>query len=152
MLLRDGAPVALGSRAVEVLLVLVEADGALLTKGAIMDRVLPDLAVEENNLQVQVSALHRALGPQGRDWIVTVPGCGYHFTARFTAFEDDQACAPAILGFAKTSMAAPLSVLVLPFAERGGDRAGAWLANAVTDGLTTDLARALLSAARSPRG
>ena len=57
LLLAGGTPVELGSRAVEVLLALVEADGALLTKDALMDRVWPDVAVEENNLQVQVSAL-----------------------------------------------------------------------------------------------
>ena len=66
LLLAGDAPVALGSRAVEVLLALVEAGGVLLTKGALLDRVWPGVAVEENNLQVQVMAIRRALGPQGR--------------------------------------------------------------------------------------
>ena len=52
MLLADGELVELGSRAAEVLLALVEAAGALLTKGALLDRVWPGVIVEENNLQI----------------------------------------------------------------------------------------------------
>lgn len=54
MLLRDGAPVELGSRAFEVLLELLQADGALLTKKMLLDRVWPGVLVDENNLHVQV--------------------------------------------------------------------------------------------------
>jgi DNA-binding winged helix-turn-helix (wHTH) protein len=114
LLLRDGAPVELGSRAVEVLLALVEADGALLGKDALMDRVWPGVAVEENNLQVQVSALRRALGPQGRDWIATVPGRGYRFTGPLAALPPDgAAAAPAARPPTKGAVAKPLSLLIL---------------------------------------
>ena len=144
LLLTDGAPVELGSRAVEVLLALIEADGALLTKGALMDRVWPNTAVEENNLQVQVSALRRALGPDGRDWIATIPGRGYRFTGPVAALADDEAAVPAVAHASDIEAAPPpLSVLVLPFIGRGGDSAQDWFADAVTDSLTTDLARAL---------
>ena len=145
LLLLDGVPVELGSRAIEILLALVAADGALLTKGAIMDRVWPDVAVEENNLQVQVSALRRALG-QDRDWIVTVPGRGYRFTGVVAALRDENAADMSMAGTAHPDGAAEppsLSVLVLPFAGRGGSPAGDWFADSVTDSLTTDLARAL---------
>ena len=148
LLLRDGMPVELGSRAVEVLLALVEADGTLLTKDALLDRVWPDLNVEENNLQVQVSALRRILGPQGRDWIATVPGRGYRFTGPVATLVDGEA-APAATASRRASPeqaeAPPLSVLILPFVGRGPDPAQDWFADSITDSLTTDLARALPS-------
>jgi len=142
LLLLDGAPIGLGSRAVEVLLALVEADGALLTKGALLDRVWPDVAVEENNLQVHVSALRRALGPDCRDWIATVAGRGYRFTGPVAALSDGEADAATPRSSEEAELP-PLSVLVLPFAGRGGDLSGDWFAAGVTDSLTTDLARAL---------
>ena len=144
-LLRDGVPVTLGSRAVDVLVALVEADGALMTKGALLDRVWPGVAVEENNLQVQISALRRALAPQGRDWIATVPGRGYRFTGPVTVVSDKEADPTPVAATRspEAAQAAPLSVLVLPFAERGGDAAGHWFADGLTDSLTTDLARGL---------
>lgn len=76
-LLADGAPVALGPRAFDVLLALTDLRGRLVTKNELMERVWPDLVVEENNLQVQVSTLRKILG---RDAIATVPGRGYQFT------------------------------------------------------------------------
>ena len=143
-LLRDGVPVELGSRAVEVLLALIEADGALLTKGALLDHVWPGVVVEENNLQVQVSALRRALGPEGRDWIATVPGRGYRFTGPLAALAgEDVASVPPVVRLPEAAEQPPLSIMVLPFAGRGGDPAQDWFADAVTDSLTTDLARSL---------
>src|SRR5690349_23112508 len=76
----DGVVVELGSRAFDILMVLTEARGALVTKDEIMARVWPDTVVEENNLVVQISALRRALG-EDRDFIRTVSGRGYRFIA-----------------------------------------------------------------------
>ena len=76
----DGAVVELGGRALDVLMVLAEARGALVTKDEIMARVWPDTVVEENNLVVQISALRKALG-EDRDLIRTVSGRGYRFIA-----------------------------------------------------------------------
>jgi DNA-binding winged helix-turn-helix (wHTH) protein/tetratricopeptide (TPR) repeat protein len=73
-LLIDGRPAQLGGRAFEVLCALAERPGQLVTKRELMDRVWPDVVVEENNLQVQISALRRLLGPAA---IVTVAGRGY---------------------------------------------------------------------------
>ena len=152
LLLRGDTSVGgLGSRAVEVLLALVEADGALLTKDALLDRVWPGVAVEENNLQVQISALRRALAPQGHDWIATVPGRGYRYIGSVTALANGDEATVVSAGMARSPEAAAaraggtpsLSVMVLPFANHGADPAGGWFADAVTDGLTTDLARAL---------
>jgi DNA-binding winged helix-turn-helix (wHTH) protein len=76
----DGVVVELGSRAFDILMVLTEARGALVTKDEIMARVWPDTVVDENNLVVQISALRRALG-EDRDFIRTVSGRGYRFIA-----------------------------------------------------------------------
>ena len=76
----DGVAVELGSRAFDVLMVLVEARGGLVTKDEILSRVWPDTVVEENNLVVQISTLRKALG-EDRDLIRTVSGQGYRFVA-----------------------------------------------------------------------
>jgi DNA-binding winged helix-turn-helix (wHTH) protein len=61
----NAEPVALGSRALDLLRLLVERQGELLAKDLIMGTVWPGTAVEESNLSVQISALRRILD-QGR--------------------------------------------------------------------------------------
>src|SRR5215471_10908281 len=78
-LLADSHPVRLGGRAFDVLLALIEARGAVVSKYALMARVWPDRVVEENNLQAQISALRAAFGSD-RELIRTVSGRGYQFT------------------------------------------------------------------------
>ena len=79
-LLADGRPVKLGGRAFDVLMALIEARGAVVSKNALMARVWPDRIVEENNLQWQISALRAAFGAD-RNLIRTVSGRGYQITA-----------------------------------------------------------------------
>lgn len=78
------APITLGSRAFGILALLVSHPGELVTKNDILKTVWPGLAVEEANLTVQISALRRALGPQGPGTIQTVPGRGYRLAAEVT--------------------------------------------------------------------
>ena len=78
-LLADGRPVELGDRAFDTLIALIDARGTVLSKDELISRVWPDRVVEENNLQVQISALRKALGPD-RHLIRTVAGRGYQFT------------------------------------------------------------------------
>ncbi|MGC2200811.1 MAG: winged helix-turn-helix domain-containing protein, partial [Stellaceae bacterium] len=75
-LLADGRPIKLGGRAFDVLMALIEAGGAVVSKDALMARVWPDRVVEENNLQAQIVALRRAFEAE-RDLIRTVSGRGY---------------------------------------------------------------------------
>ncbi|HKQ25771.1 MAG TPA: winged helix-turn-helix domain-containing protein [Burkholderiales bacterium] len=75
----DGEPVELGDRAFDVLMALVEAGGRILGKDELMARVWPDRVVEENNLQVQIAALRKALAEE-RELIRTIAGRGYQFT------------------------------------------------------------------------
>src|ERR1700720_942278 len=79
-LVADGGPIKLGTRAFDLLLALLEADGSLVTKKEIMSRVWPGIVVAEENLKVQISALRKALGEDG-DFIRTEFGRGYRFTA-----------------------------------------------------------------------
>ena len=78
-LLADGAPVELGTRAFDLLLVLAEADGLLVSKEELLSRVWPGIVVSEENLKVQVCALRKALGAD-REVIRTEFGRGYRFT------------------------------------------------------------------------
>ena len=77
--LADGEPLKLGGRAFDLLMALIEARGAVVTRDALMARVWPDRVVGENALQVQISALRAAFGAE-RELIRTVSGRGYQFT------------------------------------------------------------------------
>jgi DNA-binding winged helix-turn-helix (wHTH) protein len=77
-LLADGVPVELGTRAFDLLLVLLEADGSLVTKEDLMSRVWPGIVVSDENIKLQVSVLRKALGAD-RDVIHTEFGRGYRF-------------------------------------------------------------------------
>src|SRR5689334_21475569 len=66
-LVAESGPIELGTRALDLLLVLLEADGSLVTKDELMSRVWPGIVVAEENLKVQISALRKALG-QDRDF------------------------------------------------------------------------------------
>ena len=72
----DGKPVTLGAKAFDVLCALIERRERLVTKDELLELVWPNLVVEENNLQVQVSALRKTLGTGA---IATIPGRGYRF-------------------------------------------------------------------------
>jgi class 3 adenylate cyclase/predicted ATPase len=79
-------PVAIGSRALNVLAVLVERRGDVVSKDEIIAAVWPETVVEEGNLFVQISALRRGLDRErsGHSCIQTVIGRGYRFIAPVT--------------------------------------------------------------------
>ena len=83
LLLEGDKPVPLGSRALEILVVLLERPGELIGKQELMARVWPDVFVEPANLTVHISALRRVLrdGRDGNRFIINVPGRGYSFVA-----------------------------------------------------------------------
>jgi DNA-binding winged helix-turn-helix (wHTH) protein len=86
LLLEGDKPVPLGSRALEMLIVLLERPGELVSKQELMARVWPNLFVEPANLTVHVSALRRRLrdGRDGNRFIINIPGRGYRFVAPVT--------------------------------------------------------------------
>ena len=83
-LLASGAPVHLRPRAFDLLVALVERSGHLVTKDELLQRVWGKVIVEENTLQVNISALRKVLGANA---IAAVPGRGYRFTLEVTRFE-----------------------------------------------------------------
>src|ERR1700719_3109162 len=78
-LLADGQPIHLGGRTFDVLMALIEGQGAVVAKDTLMERVWPNRIVEENSLHFQISALRDALGAE-RSLIRTISGRGYQFT------------------------------------------------------------------------
>jgi DNA-binding winged helix-turn-helix (wHTH) protein len=83
LLLEGDRPVRLGSRAFDILAALVERAGEVVGKEQLIARAWPQTFVEEANLEIQVSALRRALGDGhgGNRYVITVPGRGYNFVA-----------------------------------------------------------------------
>ena len=83
-----GKAVHLGGRAFDLLMVLVEGRGRLVSKDEIFERVWPGVIVEENTLQVQISALRKAMGGD-RDALKTISGRGYRFMAEVTTSTEE---------------------------------------------------------------
>lgn len=81
LLLEGEVPVRVGGRALDLLIVLVEAAGKVVGRDELMARVWQKVVVDEGSLRVHVAALRRALGDDGdaRRYIVNVPGRGYSF-------------------------------------------------------------------------
>ena len=136
-------PVAIGSRGLAVLAILMARHGDLVSKNEIMQAVWPGTVVEDNNLTVQISALRRVLdqGRAGGSCIQTNPGRGYRFPAPVTRVDAD-----AHSSIQKTShdgkRSRPrLSIVVLPFADLSDDREQQYFAEGITEYPTTELSR-----------
>lgn len=102
-LLADGQPVALGARAFDVLVLLVERAGSLVLKNELLERVWAGLVVEEANLTVQVSSLRKVLGGE---LIATIPGRGYRFTGPVQAVPSTVSCPAPPAAVPATAVAA----------------------------------------------
>jgi DNA-binding winged helix-turn-helix (wHTH) protein len=90
LLLHADEAVPIGSRALDILIALVERSGKLMGKDELMARVWPNTFVEPANLTVHVAALRRALGDgrDGKRFIINIPGRGYQFVAAVTMTAD----------------------------------------------------------------
>src|ERR1700730_16038326 len=92
LLLESDRPVRLGSRALDILIALVERPGESVTKHELMALVWPDTVVEEGNLKVHVAGLRRVLGDGrgGTRYLISVPGRGYRFVAPVALVDEPQ--------------------------------------------------------------
>jgi TolB-like protein/tetratricopeptide (TPR) repeat protein len=132
-LLVNGVPAKLGARAFDVLLALIERRDRVVSKDELLNLVWPGLIVEENNLQVHISALRKVLGSQA---VTTIPGRGYRFTALLGANE----ALPAASAVTAPSHK-PLSIAVLPFLNMGADPEKDYFADGITEDIITELSR-----------
>ena len=115
LLTKDGIPLELGSRALEILIVLTSTPNEVVSKNEVMSRVWPDVIVEEANLRTQMAILRKALG-DGRDgarYITTIPGRGYCWVAPVSAAGTPDGDMPtAAANFSRTNLPARLSRMV----------------------------------------
>src|SRR5690348_9007418 len=139
-LLREGRPVAVSSKGLRLLEVLLVSAGRVLTKTELMQAAWGDTAIEESNLSVQIAALRKQLGPaqDGGGWIATVPRVGYRFIglpARASAGEIAEANSTKIEGENRPS------IVVLPFVNLCHDTEQEYLADGITEDIIVALTR-----------
>jgi TolB-like protein/DNA-binding winged helix-turn-helix (wHTH) protein/cytochrome c-type biogenesis protein CcmH/NrfG/rhodanese-related sulfurtransferase len=168
VLSENGKPIAISSRAFDILHFLILNRDRIVTKDEIISRVWQGMIVDENNLAVQISSLRRALfdHDETAPLILTVPGRGYRFVGKLAEAQQPAPQAgrtrsrvwlaavglvvflaagylayrtiPSFGGHA-AKPAPRLSIVVMPFRNLGEDASDAYLADAVSDDLTTDL-------------
>jgi TolB-like protein len=132
------ALVPLGRTALDVLEMLVAEQGEVVEREKIMRTVWRGKTVEDANLAVQISNLRDSLG---RSRIQTVAGRGYRFVAPVTRPDADSPPAVPMISQGDAHARTHLSIVVLPFANLSEDREQQYLADGITDDLTTDLSR-----------
>src|SRR6516164_5172480 len=135
---RGNERVQLGGRALDILRVLASAEGAVVSKDELMARVWGGVVVEENNLQVHISALRKALEAEktGERWIITVPGRGYLLRRSHDLPAADSAVpAPSL------PVADEPSLAVLPFHNLSGDPEQEYFADGMVEEIITALTR-----------
>lgn len=93
---REDAPVILGGRAFEILTILVRSAGRVVTKDEIMTGVWPGAIVEENTLQVHISAIRKALDGD-RGMLKTASGRGYRLAGDWRVRQRSASTAPSPL-------------------------------------------------------
>jgi DNA-binding winged helix-turn-helix (wHTH) protein len=86
LLKKADEPIPLGGRALDILIVLTQRTGEVVSHKELISTVWPDLAVEGANLRVHIAALRKALGDglDGARYISNVAGRGYCFVAPVT--------------------------------------------------------------------
>jgi TolB-like protein/Flp pilus assembly protein TadD len=137
------APIGVGPRAAGLLAVLVERQGEVVSKDEIMKAVWKGRVVEESNLNVQIAKLRRILGQTSGDgdWIETIPGRGYRFTATVTRSRGDEQPPSLTTSAVYAPPRQSSSIVVLPFDDLSPDHGMQYFADAITEDLTTNLSR-----------
>jgi TolB-like protein len=136
--LRHGIPVQLGSRARDILFVLATAKGELVTKDELMSRVWPGVVVEENTLQVHISALRKALSVETHGHLVTVHGRDYQLIDPKVPVPTDR---PEASAQRRPPVPDKPSIAVLPFTNMSGDVEQEYFADGVVEDIIIALSR-----------
>jgi TolB-like protein len=140
----DGSltPVPIGSRALDILGLLIDRRGDLVSRDEILNTVWPGV-VEGANVTVQISALRRVLdeGRSGGSLIQTVPGRGYRFVEAVERIDLRTQHGHAPSAHPNDHPLPRLSIVVLPFVNLSTDTGQQYFGDAITDDITTDLSR-----------
>ena len=130
-LIRNGEVVPLRPKVFDILLMLVQNSGHILTKDDVMNHLWANTAVEEGNISRTISTLRNALGerPDEHRYIETIPWRGYRFVASVKEIRAED--------FGKTID----SIAVLPFVNADADVKTEYLAYGITDGVISSLAQ-----------
>jgi DNA-binding winged helix-turn-helix (wHTH) protein len=140
-LLRDGEPVHLAPKAFDVLLLLIQNKGCLVTKEKLLRELWPDVFVEEANLSVNIASLRKALdeGDPEPQWIETVPKQGYRFLAEI----EEIGCGerPHLVHSCDDDDEIVHSLAVLPFQNEGCGPAGDYLSSGLAESIANSLSQ-----------
>jgi predicted ATPase/DNA-binding winged helix-turn-helix (wHTH) protein len=114
LLLEDGRPLRLGSRAMDILITLVESVGETIPKERLIASTWPNTSVSEGALRVHVAALRKALseGHAGKRYIANVPGRGYRLVAPVTLEQRPSAITQPNTAIASGNLPVPLTRIV----------------------------------------
>jgi TolB-like protein len=126
---RDGMLVPLGGRGAALLAALLDANGGVVSRSALLDCAWPGVAVEDGNLAVQIATLRKVLGTRadGQEWIATIPRVGYRLVRDAAAIGAKDGERPAIA--------------VLPFLNLSRDPEQDYFADGMVEDLITALSR-----------
>src|SRR5262252_6467968 len=142
LLLKYGAPIAVGGRTLDTLIALVARPNEAISKRELMAVVWPDVTVEEGSLRGQIAALRKALGDGkgGARCITTLAGRGYCFVAPISRVRDRGSERAAAT---KPALALPdkPSIAVLAFQNMSGDPEQEYFADGMVEEIITALSR-----------
>jgi pentatricopeptide repeat protein len=133
-------PIAVGSRTLEVLDVLLSRAGNLVSRDEFMAVIWPATAVEDTNLNMQIAALRRILdeGRAADSCIQTILGHGYRFAVPVTRVTAD---ASGLLPSGPLPLPDKPSLAVMPFQNMSGDPEQEYFADGIVEEIITALSR-----------
>ncbi len=132
--------IELRSKSYDVLRYLAERPERVIPKEEVLGAVWPDVTVGDDSLAQCISDIRRALGPSGREIIKTVPRRGYLLTIPADTIDAARARHAAAAASRPHTQDRP-AIVVLPFSNFGNDSDQEFLADGITEDITTELSR-----------